>query len=185
MVNQAAIKKALFLHEAERWKGVTEVGGDNKGELVSLFQKAVDGKAKGEAWCMAWVMFCALEVDSIYEKCLAEPLMDSSIPMMLFKAEHCLTVWNRSPPEAKIFNPAPGDIIIWQFYKNGLASASGHVGIVKKIIDADKLITIEGNTSSLVPGIDRDGNGIYEKIRRYKTNSKDTMQVKGFLRLWK
>jgi hypothetical protein len=30
---------------------------DNSGELIVLFQKAVDGKAQGEPWCMAFTQF--------------------------------------------------------------------------------------------------------------------------------
>jgi len=41
----------LLVHEAKRWVRFTESGGDNRGQVVEMFQRAVDGKAQGEAWC--------------------------------------------------------------------------------------------------------------------------------------
>ena len=40
---------------AEACVGIREQGGNNKGPLVELMQKTVDGKAQAEAWCMAFV----------------------------------------------------------------------------------------------------------------------------------
>ena len=52
MADAVAIKERLLIHEAKRWVGVTEVGGNNRGQVVEIFQKAVGGVANGQPWCM-------------------------------------------------------------------------------------------------------------------------------------
>lgn len=47
----AAMPNLKLLEEARRWVGVREKGGNNRGPEVEKFQKAVDGRASGEAWC--------------------------------------------------------------------------------------------------------------------------------------
>ena len=54
----AEIRKRLLVLEASRWIGVSEVGGQNKGQLVEMFQKSADDKASKEPWCLAFVLFC-------------------------------------------------------------------------------------------------------------------------------
>jgi len=61
------LKKKESIHplveEALKWVGTMEKGGDNKGPEVEEFQKAVDGKAQKEPWCMAYVQFCIKKVE--------------------------------------------------------------------------------------------------------------------------
>ena len=55
----------LLIFEARRWVGMTEIGGNNRGQVVEMFQRAVDGKASGEPWCAAFVFFCVGMVESM------------------------------------------------------------------------------------------------------------------------
>jgi hypothetical protein len=68
-------------------------------------------------------------------------------------------------------------------YKDGKATSSGHVGIVVGVNSDGSILTVEGNTS---PGdvVQREGDGVWLKQRRYLNEPKGTMQVKGFLRVW-
>lgn len=152
---------------AKKYIGVKEFGGDNKGKQVEEFQKAVDGKAQGEAWCMAFVQFCIKAVEKEGQ---------GLIPSEIFRSEHCMTVWNKTPKELRLKEPQVGCLVIWQF-ANG---ASGHVGIVTEVTSTG-INTIEGNTGNGA-GIVREGDGVYAR-KRTKTGS-SSMKVVGFLKVF-
>lgn len=151
---------------ASTFVGVKEQGADNAGPQIEIFQKSVDGTASRESWCMCFVQFCVKQIEKKYV-----------IKSKLFKSEHCLTVWNKTPKELRLKEPEVGCIVIWQFGN----SSSGHAGIVRKVIK-DKIETIEGNTSG--PSIDvvREGDEVAFKTRS-KTGSK-TMKVIGFIKVF-
>lgn len=142
-----------LLNLAEFYIGVLEAGGANRGPMVEQFQKAVDGKAQGEPWCMAFAQFCIAKVMEVHGG-----------RSRVFKTEHCLTAWQKSEPAARIVKPEPGDLVIWQ-HGNG---PSGHVGIVKNAVwttpDSSGLWTVEGNTGP-GGGIVREGDGVYNRWR--------------------
>ena len=175
-------KEQLLIHEAKRWVGITEQGGNNRGQLVTLFQRAAGGLANGEPWCMAFTQFCIQAVDN-----LAADYESSTQKSVLFKGEHCLTVWNKSQA-LKIDAPKPGSLCIWQHGQ----TASGHVGIIVDINADGSIMTVEGNTSSGEVGNQREGDGVWLKRRRLdlspvasaKGDPCGSLRVKGFLRVW-
>lgn len=172
-------KADLFIAEARKKIGVREKGGINKGPEVEIFQRAVDGKASGEPWCCAFVWFCILEAEKMYKANYGK-----SLQSWLFKTEHCLTLWNLSPKEAKLATPEPGAIIIWQHMSpEGQPTAKGHVGIVSRVIDKTFIETIEGNTSS-DSVVQDEGDGVYLLKRNYKQQI-GTKRIVGFLFPWK
>jgi len=155
-----------LLKTAQSYVGTMEKGGDNKGPEVEAFQKAVDGKAHGEAWCMSYVQFCIKEVEQKFG-------IDSTI----FKSEHCLTVWGKSPGAIRVARPTPGCIVIWRFK----GTFNGHVGIVEKVGANNYIETIEGNTGESVGGI-QDSDGVYRRVRRMDPPEAVKMQVLGYIR---
>ena len=162
-----------LVDEADKWVGVREKGF-NKGPEVEAFQKAVDGKASGEAWCMAFVQFCIEEIEKRF-----------GVKSEVFKSEHCMTVWNKSPKHLRLEYPEEGAIVIWQHYtKFGKSTGSGHTGIIRNVVGKDfkTFETIEGNTGpGFNPGeIVREGDGVYNRIRR--STRVGTMRVMGYLR---
>lgn len=148
---------------ASKYIGTKEATGKNDGELVNLFQKAVDGKASGESWCMGFVQYCIKQVEQI-----------ENIRTNLFSSEHCLTVWNKTDKDMRRDKPAMGYIAIWQHGD----TTQGHTGIVTLVIDDLQFKTIEGNTGSGA-GVIRDGDGVYERVRNIK--GAGTMKVVGFI----
>lgn len=157
-----------FVSTAESYIGTVEIGGDNKGEQVEMFQRAVDGVASQEAWCMCALQYWLFKTEDAFE-------VESGI----FASEHCLTVWNNTDKSRRKAKPSKGDIVIWQYYKNGKATASGHTGVVLEVLkDGLRMTTIEGNTG---PGnnVVREGDGVYKKVRTQKGSA--TMKVVGFL----
>lgn len=180
MANAVAIKERLLIHEAKRWVGVTEVGGNNRGQMVEMFQRSVDGKACGEAWCMGFVQYCVNAVDRCLAAVFAEA--DSCGRSLIYRSKHCLTVWNRSK-ELQLEKPKPGTLCIWQECKDGMPTAQGHVGVVVGVNDDGTMLTVEGNTSA-GDSVQREGDGVWLKRRRYLTETSGSMRVKGFLRVW-
>jgi hypothetical protein len=155
---------------ASKLVGVKE-SGKNKGKMVEEFQKAVDGKAQGEPWCMAFVQYCIKKSDEF-----------GGDKSWLFKTEHVLTCWNKSPREARLNKPEVGSVIIWNYYKNGKPTSSGHTGIVEKIIDSKTMITIEGNTGD-GSAINREGDGVYRRKRMIGNSG--SFVLLGYLKPWK
>lgn len=162
-----SLRKDL-VEEATKWIGVTEKGKDNSGPEVEMFQRAVDGKARGESWCLAFVQYCLGQV-------IERRGLEKDLP----QTEHCMTFWNKAPDERKGQAPEPGDIVIWNF----VGTPSGHAGIVTGVSKDGKLLdTIEGNTGPEA-AVNREGDGVYKKVRSRKGSSK--MKVVGFIKPFK
>lgn len=166
-------KKAILISEVKRWVGVTEIGKDNKGQLVEIWQKYVDEKAQEESWCMAFVQYHINWVDVLLYQ-----VEGNTNFTKIFKSEHCLTVWNKTPAEYRSKIPYPGYIAIWQKEN----SSSGHTGVVISINPDQKTFkTIEGNTGPGV-GVVRNGDGVYEKSR--SMDGAGQMRLLGFINPW-
>ena len=170
-----SLKHRLLAYEASRWIGTKESGGDNKGQIVEMFQKATDGKAQGEAWCLAFAQFCINQVDCLYD----EMTLSSNLRSQLKKTEHCLTLWNASEA-VRSQTPQVGHLVIWQHHQNGKATSSGHVGIIREV-HADKVVTIEGNTGDGT-GIVREGDQV--ALRERPLKDVGSMKLLGFIPVW-
>lgn len=159
--------------------GVREVGGNNRGEFVEMFQKAVDGKASGEPWCAGYVMYCMKAaqdlVETIFQSSFLKPLV--------FQSEHVMTIWNKTDAKQRRSVARPGDLLVFQHYRSNKQTASGHIEIVLEADRGDgKLLCIGGNTSDS-SGVVREGDGVFVKLRSYKENS-GSMRVRGILAVW-
>jgi hypothetical protein len=152
-----------LIAEAKKWIGVKELTNHNDGLEVEMFQKAVDGKAQGESWCMCFVQFCLQQTEC-----------KLGLRSNMYSSEHCLTVWNKTPKEMRRIQPHPGYVVIWQHGD----TTQGHTGIVTELIDEDNFSTIEGNTGDGL-GIVRDGDGVYRRTR--SIHGAGTMKVVGFI----
>jgi uncharacterized protein (TIGR02594 family) len=155
-----------LVEEATKWIGVHEAGGNNHGKEVEMFQKAVDGVAGGEPWCMAFVQFCVMQVEKTLD-----------IKSNIFHSEHCLTTWRNSPASMRLIGPVPGCIVIWQ---HG-TSENGHTGFVTSINVLGKMLTIEGNTDNDT-GVNREGNGVFARTRSIDADG--DMKIVGFLKVF-
>jgi uncharacterized protein (TIGR02594 family) len=154
-----------LIEEAKKWIGTKEdkSKGDNKGKEVEMFQRAVDGVAAGEPWCMAFVQFCIKKIEEQYK-----------IQCLVFKSEHCMTVFSKSQQKI-VKKPQAGDLVIWRFGN----TMNGHVGIIENVLSDGRLQTIEGNTSDS-QSVDRNGDGVFRKNR--SATGSDSMKVVGFIR---
>lgn len=165
-MNSIYDRKLFLIQEALSWvEKASEQGGNNRGQIVELFQKTI-GKAENEPWCMAFMQYCVSKVDF---------LMNDGTKSPLFKSEHCLTVWNNTPITFKYKVPSVGNIVIW---RHG-TSSNGHTGVVKQVLDAQTFITVEGNTNA---DGSREGDGVYEKKRSILPMG--DLNVVGFIKVW-
>ncbi len=166
-------KRRMLVFESKRWVGIKEVGGPNKGQVVEMFQKAVDGKASGEPWCLAFVQFCIEMVDAEFDFVRQMKAMKT----ICKPTEHCLTLWNATTPQARKKLPEAGLIVLWQHGD----TTSGHAGIVTEVLEKGEFRTVEGNTGAGT-GVIREGDGVFERIR--SINGAGTMKVLGFVAPW-
>jgi len=160
-------KNLALVIEANRWVGVQEQGGNNKGQLVSIFQMYLGG-AQDEPWCMSFIQYCLHWIDQYFPESKHK----------IFPSEHCMTVWRNSPSQCRIAKPIPGSIIIW----NHVGTDNGHTGIVRRP-DGNYAFTVEGNTGP-GKGVIREGDGVFVKKRLLQLSSKSKMQIVGFLDPW-
>lgn len=158
---QSMSKPEMLIAEATKWVGTRETA-QNKGPEIEAFQKAIDGHASGQAWCMSFVQYCL------------EQLGGSD----LIKSSHCLNVWNKSPKQLRISKPVLGCLMLWR--KKG--TAQGHVGIVVEVLDENRVATIEGNTGPQSV-VSREGDGVYRKLRAIRPVM-GNLEVVGFLKCW-
>lgn len=169
------IKKRFFAHEAQRWVGVKEVGGDNSGQLIEMFQRSVDGKAQREAWCLSFLFFCIQEVD----KATNAILLQSTKPTELKPTKHCMTLLRNSQKQL-LKTPEVGSIMLWEFIRNGKSTDTGHAEVVIEV-HKDHVVTVGGNTSD-GSGVNRNGDGVYRRVR--SVLGTPNMLVRGFLKVW-
>lgn len=150
--------------EARKWIGVRELGGDNRGPEVEMFQRAVDGKAQGEPWCAAFAMFCLAAVEARY-----------GIASRVHRSESVFEIWSKSPDDLKSVEPAPGYFACWI---HGLGPL-GHMEIVQRDVTKRDFKTVGGNTGD-GSGVNRNGDGVYERLR--STSPQGKMRLLGFIR---
>lgn len=84
MFDIKTIKTTILCFEAKRWVGTMEERHNN-GQIIKMFQRAVDDRADGEAWCMAFAQYCI----KMAEKALLEifPQHPSQLSS-IFRSEH-------------------------------------------------------------------------------------------------
>lgn len=166
-------KQDKLIEIAKGYIGTKEDGGDNKGTQVEEFQKAVDGKAVQESWCLSFVQYCVKKTDKEL----------GGNENKLANTEHVLTLWRNTPKELRLAQPEEGSIMCWEHYKNGVATGLGHCGVVSKVNRNGTVDTVEGNTSD-GSGIVRNGDGVYARNRSITSSVNSTMKVLGWLKPW-
>jgi hypothetical protein len=179
--NQTKTKIELLCDEARKWHGTLEEG-NNSGAVVEKFQKAVDGQALGEPWCMCFVQFCIKEAESEYARVYPQETLKVSD---ICRSEHCLHTWNNSRGLQQT-TPRAGDVCVWQKFHGDVGTPNGHAGIVVEVSeDGKRIITVEGNTMPEQDDrIESNGSGVYIKHRKVNRLSNKAFKCKGFLRVW-
>lgn len=152
---------------AKKYVGVIEVGGDNRGPEVEAFQRAYDNVANGEPWCCSFLMYCIDEVERVH-----------GIRAKVFRTEHVMSLWSYTHPRMRRAAPVVGTAAVWR--KAG--TEQGHVEIVTGVPKPTEFLSVGGNTGP-GPGVERDGDGVWEKIHRFggKVASDAKFKLLGFV----
>lgn len=166
MSSQADALNMAIAEEARKWIGVKEEGGDNRGPQVEIFQRAVDGIARGESWCAGFGFYCLGDVERRH-----------GVKSRVHRSERVLDVWEKSPDDMKQMTPGPGYFACWIY---GLGP-NGHLEIVQNDITTKDFKTVGGNTGD-GSGVVREGDGVYERIRSLSPQGK--MRLLGFIKLF-
>lgn len=132
---------------ALNYVGIKEQGGNNMGQMVERFQRAVDGKAVGEPWCLSFIWYCIFETERIIESIISQELQNKT---KLLMTEHVQTMWRKSPDCQRVMEPHKGCLVLWRYHNSrGEPTSSGHIGICTEVSNMDKSVikTVEANTS--------------------------------------
>lgn len=134
--------------------------------LGKLLKKS--GHKNGEAWC-------AYFMEGVFVEAYPERAIELT---KLFSASAVSTYKNFQGAGFKVGRvPHVGDLVIWQRYKEGVATWQGHTGIVVEIINENRFKTIEGNTNSKGS---REGDSVQLKERSLSVLS-NGLNVLGFV----
>ncbi len=134
--------------------GVREIGGDNRGPDVEMFQRAAKIN-RGDPWCMAFLNWCAEE--AARQLGITSPL--EAVALQGFVQGHV----DHFKPKGKVLDKSadarPGDlVVIWY----PTLKRFGHVGILEKAEPGVRVYTVEGNTNAAGS---REGNVVARKVR--------------------
>jgi len=174
---------SLAVKTAESYLYVREKGGANRGKEVDKFHNFA-GLPYGNPWCLMFINYIWHE---------------SSQPYLLNFPQHRGARVSRflqhainRPYEYKVITSKSlvygvnkleaGDMPIWVkgANKTMLDNFNGHVGIVTKQLSSTAFESIEGNTSSGAGGNQRDGDGVYRRVRIIEMGS--DFRVEAFVR---
>lgn len=100
----------------------------------------------GQPWCMSFVQWC------FYQAGQALPYRTGSCSALL-------NWYRKNQRERVVYEPQPGDIVIYNF---------GHTGIIESSY-AGTITAIEGNTSPGSSGSQDNGGGVYRRTRGKST----------------
>lgn len=138
--------RALAL--AERYVGVREHGGRNRGPQIERWLETVNLEP-GQPWCAAFV-------SAVLKEAAAGLKMASPIPLSASVAK----LWKRAPEHMRSGRCTRGSIFV-HFTDPQNPHGFGHTGFVTGV-DGDHMMTVEGNTDDAGG---RDGDGVWYKRR--------------------
>lgn len=141
-VPERALQWAAYLCDKVKAR---EVGGNNHGPMVREFLKSV-GLGEGYPWCAAFVTYCLRKAGWL--KFPRRPAAVSG-----------WKEWATSV-KALVARPTRG-CLCYRMNSDG----TGHIGFVVKDMPFGWVASIEGNTSSGNAGSQRDGDGVFRRIR--------------------
>lgn len=126
---------------------VREVGGNNRGKWVEIFQEAA-GIGPGDPWCAAALTLASIVAEAPY------PQRPDGNPASVIGWRR----WAKSLGTL-IDSPGRGSICMHQ-----TSESQGHIGVAVRVLGL-WVYSIEGNTSSGDEGSQRDGGGLYRRVR--------------------
>jgi len=180
-LDSADKKLRLSVGLAKMFVGIIEEGGNNNGQMVEQFQKAVDGYAGSLPWCMSFCQYIAKQTDMIAN--FTDDKM-GKCKFKLYPTEHVMTCWRSSSPKYVVKCPKVGHWVVWNHLdRHGKPTNAGHVEIISKVLGPRYVSVIGGNTGGpSTRGVIREGDGVWEKYRTLRDQG--PMKFVGLLSPW-
>lgn len=165
------IKKRLIEYAIKYCGEVEYPKNSNRGEKIDTIQNEFG--YCGVAYCVLFVLY-------VYKKTLQEYGIKNTLPNTA--SSQTLYEWaaNNKMIETDFSKLGIGDIVIWRKFKLW----QGHTGIVISVNHANKsFLTVEGNTQNSDFGDQREGGGIYQRIRYMRKADfvVDAFYLRGFI----
>lgn len=164
-------QKAVLI--AEKLIGQTEITG-NVGFTSPGFERLMEkvGWKSGDAWCVYFVKL-------VWYNSVPSWLKPKILAKVSGNTDQTWTNLSNDTNFTTPDVPAPGDIVIWKQYSNGIPQWEGHAGIVKSL-GFGKIKTIEGNTNN-----NGSSNGyiVAERERPLDFTNNNGLRIVGFIRI--
>lgn len=175
------IKRAIDW--ALHFQGTVEVPkNSNRGVVIDDIQKAFG--FKGVSYCALFVLYCYKRACAFAGiKYLFPDVGDKNYSPASTQSLYQWAIKNGFA-ETDFSKLQPGDIVIWRKFKLW----QGHTGIVTSVDQEHKtFMTIEGNTPNSDFGDQREGGGIYQRLRYMRKTdfTIDGFYLRGFINVRK
>jgi len=164
-----------------RYLHVREATNRNDGPEVEMFLRYL-GLPKGQPWCAAFSLYCYKEAADVLQ--VKQPFPRYGRVAMLW--DTC----RRNPLKYQAITAdqvrlgsvrlRPGDLPVWANGTIRNNDFNGHTGLVITPVSPLTFRSIEGNTMPGDSGNQRDGGGVYERIRAINPGN---FRIIGFCRL--
>lgn len=150
--------------------GKKELTNKNDGEHIKLYMEAVKlPYGKGYPYCAAGIYYCYYSVNK----------STKDVPILQSGGANAIFDYARKHGrirEDSQFVPYVDDLIVW--IKKG--TYSGHIERIVEVSDSQTVITVGFNTGSGDSGSQRDGGGVYKRVR-YLNKPLGSMVVRGLI----
>ena len=153
---------------AKKQVGVTEKTNKNDGIEVERYLKSV-GLPKGYPYCAAGQYYCWKEATSFYVNQYQNPVPKTASANGMFDG-----LAKKGTRTA--YRPQVNDLLVWKNAHN----YNGHIERVDSVYPKGWVLTIGFNTASGNKGNQRDGGGVYYRLRN-PNHFLGRMQVRGLI----
>jgi hypothetical protein len=149
----------------------TKEEGQNRGKVIDKIERLFG--MTGQQYCVMFVLYCYMVSSAQNNSKFLLPETASS--QTLFECAKKIGLTYTDPNKIK-----PGDICIFRKYKLW----EGHAALINSYLNADKTFgTYEGNTYDNDFGSQREGDGIYKRIRKAGSQNfvESSFYIRGFI----
>lgn len=146
--------------------GVVEQGGDNRGKAVETYLAAV-GLGAGQPWCAAFVRYRFEAAAAKLDVELPAHFPDSGwVPSYVSWAKSRELWVPADTARREPMSVRPGDLVAYWFQAKARCA---HIGIIAETATEHGFVAVEGNTGPDAGSVERDGDGVYRKRRRWSS----------------
>lgn len=181
--NQIAIfKTKAFIHELQRYLGSSDYDAAYLGHLTGRFRKPMNRKSRAEARSLAEIFLCIDNVDELGDF-IGKAL--SIRRSKLYRTDHVLTCWSKTPQTQRLSEPEPGCLIIYAHYRDNTMTGSADVeGVLDVLKDTHEVWCVGFGSAAALGVIEQVGQRDATVNKRNYLLNTGPLRVHGFLKIW-